>query len=294
MRVNLHIGFHKCGTTAVQVGLARSRPALAATGVIYPAAHCWIDGHHLLPWALVGDKREIVGAVTPAQLLDTWFAEAAGQKAETMVLSSEEFEFLPAPAIGRLSKLLRGHDVRVFVYVRPQDEYLIAEYKQFVRMPDTAFSGTIEEFFETYRPQLNARFDYFEVTQRWVGHFGADRIGVTSYHRPSLVGRDVLADFVDAAGLPAFDLPADRDRNVSWSDLTSMMMAKLNGVGVLGDKREDAARELERIVEQKGLAAELLDAGARAALLSRCRASNEKLLARFPVRGDGRRLLGGL
>jgi hypothetical protein len=288
MRVKLHIGLHKCGSTAVQVGMARSRSALAANGVIYPAAHCWIDGHHLLSWALAGDARS---ELTPEQLLDAWFAEAAGQKAEIMVLSSEEFEFLTAPEIGPLRALLDGHEVAIFVYVRPQDEYLIAEYKQFVRMADTAFSGSIEDFYNKYRPQLNQRFDYYEVLQRWVGHFGAECINVTSYHRASLVGGDVLADFVDAAGLPAFDLPDDRDQNVSWSDLTTRLIAKLNGAGISGGKREEIARQLEQIVNQCGLEADLLDAGARTALLSSCRPGNRKLLAEFPVRGDAGRLV---
>ena len=174
---------------------------------------------------------------------------------------------------------------------RPQDEYLVSEYKQFVRMPDTAFSGTIEDFYDKYRPQLNARFDYHAVIQRWVAQFGAGRIVVTSYHRPGLVGGDALADFVAAARLPSFELPDDRDRNVSWSDLTARIMARLNGAGISRDRREDVAGQLDKIVKDRGLAADLLDHGARAALLEGCRAGNQKLLLEFAVRGDAARLV---
>lgn len=289
MRIKLHIGFHKCGSSAVQVGMARSRALFADRGVCYPAVHSLLDGHHRLAWALSGAKKANLEPIVPEALLAAWFAEAAEQNAEIMVLSSEEFEFLQPAAVRRLRALLEGHEVEIYAYVRPQDEYFVSEYKQHVRMAETAFSDPIAHFY--YRHQLNGRFNYFSLMNRWALPFGNDHITIGSYHRPGLKNQDMLADFIEAAGLPEIALPESRDANVSWSNLTSVIMAKLNRLGIAAGKREPLAAHLDRIARQRGPDIELLDAAARAAFMTSYRLSNQKLLAEFRVRGDAGRLL---
>ncbi len=288
MRIKIHIGFHKCGSTALQFGLARSREALAAQGVIYPASHCFLEAHHQLPWVLMERKRPESEDISPAELMEDWLAEAAAQQAEVMILSSEEFEFLHPAHLQRLKPLLKGHEVEIYVYIRPQDEFLIAEYKQNVRMSATSFSGTADHFY--YRHQLNNRFNYLGIIHRWASQFGAANINITSYHRPSLKNQDILADFSDAADLPPFELPLEREHNSSWGNLTAKAMAKINRIGIAPMKREQLARELDAITSRLGLEIDLLDAGARAALMTSFRWSNQKLLTDFKVRGDADRL----
>ena len=294
MRVKLHIGFHKCGSSALQVGMAKCRLELVAKGVLYPTTHSLWDGHHKLAWALINKHPSIAKGhrsdeQSSEQLLDAWFSEATDNRSEVIVLSSEEFEFLPPNAISRLKALLAGHDVEIYAYVRPQDEYLISEYKQQVRMAETAYSGTIDHFF--YQHQLNGRFNYWGIMNRWAACFGAGSVIVTSYHRPGLVGQDMLTDFAAAANLPPFDLPKEREQNVSWGNLTSKVMAEINAFGIPPTKRSELAEQLDKIVKRQNIEVELLDVGRRKALIASYKESNQKLLSDFAVRGDASRLL---
>jgi len=291
MQIKLHIGFHKCGSTALQFAMAQSRSALAAAGVVYPSAHCVLDAHHRLAWSLSGRKIPGFDNIPAEQLFEAWLAEAVAQQAEMMVLSSEDFEFLAPPAVERLGKLLQGHQVEIYVYLRPQDEYLIAEYKQHVRMMDTAFGGTIDEFYARYLYEMSVRFDYPEIVGRWADRFGIDRVKVTSYYRPGLIDGDILADFAAAGGLPAFAMPSAREHNVTWTNLTTLIFAKLNVIGFSPETRVALSRDLDLVVAQKQLEVELLTAAKRNALISKHRASNAKLLAAYQVRGDAGRLL---
>ena len=51
----IHAGFHKTGTTSIQVSLTQKRKILSKLGYLYPHAGIpdWAKfGHHLLPWSI--------------------------------------------------------------------------------------------------------------------------------------------------------------------------------------------------------------------------------------------------
>jgi len=291
VQVSIHIGFHKAGSTALQKGLVRAREILARQGVVYPRAHVVWDAHHMLPWALLSVRREAFDGTPPEKTIADWRAEAEDAGVDAILISSEDFEFLGPQAIRRIRKALGSADVDIYAYVRPQDEYLIAEYKQHVRMAETSFGGSIEQFY--YRFPFNGRFNYYQIACRWAEAFGRDRVHVTVYDRQSLVDQDILADFAQWTGLPPLDqYNGGEDKNVSWTNLTALVVSRLNREGRIKPVlREQLAVRLDQIVKQKGLEVELLDGGARTALIECFRESNRKMLAEFPARGDTDRLI---
>ena len=86
MRIILHIGVYKTGTTAVQSFLARNRSALAEQGVLYPESFTRFDAHHPLPWALGVGHRDKDSSVRPDEVARAVLQEAESAKAETVIL----------------------------------------------------------------------------------------------------------------------------------------------------------------------------------------------------------------
>ena len=81
MKLFLHAGIHRTGTTSLQRALARNRDRLRAGGIVYPGEE---TNHQPLVWAL---HRGQAGAEAVLDLV-----EAAGTEgADRMILSGEDF-----------------------------------------------------------------------------------------------------------------------------------------------------------------------------------------------------------
>ena len=82
MRLVIHLGLHKTGSTWLQHLLNRNQPALAARGIWYSPQPGY-PAHHHAAWRL------LVGDTAP---LGTMIAEARAADCQTLILSSEDLE----------------------------------------------------------------------------------------------------------------------------------------------------------------------------------------------------------
>jgi hypothetical protein len=130
----LHIGFRKCGTSALQSALRQARPDLPALGVEYPGIHLnhttaaravtqrttgWVSrGAKPMPRK---DWRELVDQV------------AAVGDDHKAVVSSEFFEVAEEATIGTIAAGLGGDRLHVVVTVRPLDRILPSAWQQSVQ-----------------------------------------------------------------------------------------------------------------------------------------------------------------
>lgn len=215
MKILLHIGSPKTGTTALQHALARSRSELLQAGYLYPA----IEGeanHHLL--SLYGRPERPPRIFTqgthkpdPKQL------RAKGEMAiraieyqvgehapHTLVLSSETFfesrkiSDSGIRTIDRLWKL--SEDIHVICYLRDPVDYALSHLGQTLKathvLPICISS-----------PNYVSALDIFR---------GSPNIHVLFYDRASLIGGNVVSDFWSEFLKPSATATGD-DRNVSLS-----------------------------------------------------------------------------
>jgi hypothetical protein len=191
MRLILHIGMPKAGSTALQKALAKSRRALRKAGILYPKG---TFNHNFL----------IAGMVTPAHLgrvFEQHYADNADavgrdftafwrnivdaieRHRPSMVVMSGEYLFdgLGRAGPGPLRALLAplGAQTEIVCYVRrPSDQYL-ALVQQWLKA-----SWEIDPVRPmTYRPQLEA------------AAAAADRLHVIPYDRSQFPDADIVADF---------------------------------------------------------------------------------------------------
>lgn len=88
----VHIGTHKTGTTSIQNFLRTHASSLRECGIFVPTAGTLsqVSGHHNIAWQVRNDPRyrTNVGGI------DELVAELKHSRANTMVISSEDFEYL--------------------------------------------------------------------------------------------------------------------------------------------------------------------------------------------------------
>lgn len=257
MRFIIHLGTHKTGTTALQSFLSRNRKRLQKQRILYPRFAERDNAHHEFAWRISGrvDKGDI--AVAPRVFVENFVREAESEGSESVILSSEEFEFIRGPSqIAQLGELLGGHDVLLIVYLRRQDFYLESEYGQHLRMYQTRETKTLMEFLCRYG--LSDRFNYRRTLAPWSRVFGDENIRVRRYQRASFRGGSIFSDFADAASFETtsdWDLPAAQQSNQGVSALGAMALRVFNRIDLPSDRHFavlNAIAEVER--SENGLA----------------------------------------
>lgn len=216
MRVILHIGTHKTGTTSIQEFCQGNRSHLASAGIDYPQTYLVPSrryfGHHCLPWQLLGqgpDRRPWPDGLDDP--LGDLRERVERDDAAAVLLSSENFCRLGSDGVERLRDALAGVRVDVMLYLRRQDLYLQSLYQTAVL--HSGFEGDITSL------AGSVELDYGPLVERWSDAFGADRLHLAAFEPAQLAGGDIVVDFhrrVAGLGLPqwpaleALARPAER------------------------------------------------------------------------------------
>ena len=191
MRILLHIGTHKTGTTSIQKFCARNRERLRAGGLWYPdydliGAEGHYAHHHL--------ANAIAGLPTSRGVLadaERYFAAVRRQAGvdETVLISAESFwrhvsppvelsknEVQAAGGLGpywagrrafvaRVAEMAGAEGVEIAVVLRRQDDCAESMFKE--RVKGTAYA----ESFDAYLDAFSHRFQYFDQLSVWAEFF---------------------------------------------------------------------------------------------------------------------------
>jgi len=144
MKITVHIGSTKTGSSALQMHLAQSREKLKEVGILYPEIGTKSNAHHVLfasahPGAW-GMHRDVLTADVKERFeyfrstLTNIVNEASASKASHLVLSSEYWWGLFPDKFQRLiSSQFKHHELRLVACVRRQDRWLEASYLQAIK-----------------------------------------------------------------------------------------------------------------------------------------------------------------
>jgi hypothetical protein len=230
MKILLHIGQSKTGTTAIQTFLTLNRRRLQKAGVTYPMPkmnRLTIDvGNH----NAVADSLLEVSSY-PFLTADVYFrqfyAECERTKAKRMILSAEHFwgghpRLWEAPdentywalyrkKLETLASHLRGHEVSILVYLRPQVDWLaslISHNISFGWLP--LDNSLVANLYESDRQHFNLckpALRYSKILDIWNEIIAPESIVAVPYVRERLFQKSSIADFLRRAHLDHIDLP---------------------------------------------------------------------------------------
>lgn len=218
VRIILHIGSTKTGSTYLQHLMEQNRPVLLQQGIWYPEVGLFWQanrphkqaGHaHFAPAAIQG-KEELRDYVETG--LD--ILRRLGSPIHTIVLSSEAF-FLNENA-PLLADYFGDYDTRMIVYLRRQDDWANSQYAEFVA--GGAVGRVSESMADWLRLDVTRkRLDYYGILERWAEKLDRSRIIVRPFERSQLCNNDLVSDFAAAVNLPqlrGLPLPPDDKTNL--------------------------------------------------------------------------------
>jgi hypothetical protein len=192
MKVFLHIGAPKTGSSAIQLFLNNNRARLLKSGFYYPK-------HNLDPNKVSGGHGELAryletNQVAEAEALrDKWFAEAKESNC-ALLLSAEGF-FRQSK---KLNEFFLGCDVTVIAYLRDPIEYLISIHNQSVKRHFS--TKNLQEFLQRILVS-NDRSANGTIFKEWIYFFGKNRIKVVPYHVPYFPKGQIERSFLDSLSI---------------------------------------------------------------------------------------------
>lgn len=221
MKLLLHIGTGKTGTTTIQNVFARCRDNLAQHSILYPRAF-GAQNHEAVSVACgdfhPGFSTNKVKEVKTAEDRDTFLEKIKAQvleeidavKPDMMVVSNEHlFEKIRTPDnISRIKRLFNGiaTEIKIVLYARPQAEFAATVYAELMRM------GSYVDY-DQFMSQKRTRdlLDYYGGLRVWADGFGDENIAFRVFDRKRLINQDVLADFANLGGIDPALLVSEMD-----------------------------------------------------------------------------------
>lgn len=294
MKIVLHIGTHKTGTSALQSFCGFNRESLMERGVLYPKLANKSNSFNFLAAYLafgrIDDVRRFFArAVKAAQRVN----------ARTILVSSESFYAMTSffyrlydrpcgdyweyerQCISTLRTCLpNGVECEVYCYVRCQDRFLESLYNQCIKH-EVGFGGDIVAFQGCMRDSL----DYIRQLEIWEEVFGSDAVHVHSYERVAdQLPEDFLNWALNIVSTEGFTPLGERANERLSRDLLEYKRI-LNRIGL---SRADAATamvqviRLAQIMGDDGSHHDYLSSGERQTLIQEFAESNVLLVSRYP------------
>ena len=278
MRLIVHAGIHRTGTTSIQKCLERNRDLLAKRGVHYPASQ---GGRHRT------FMKQAIDPATAKSAIATLIDEAP-EGTETIVISNEDFS--QQKNVAWLTEARERLDVDVVFYVIRQDRWIMSWYNQHVksawnapisRMTPDAFLDEIDRFHW---------LDYAALTRRWSEPLAEGRLRLRVLE-PGQV-EDVTADFLEFAVGDTDGLDLRRPHlNRSLPGPVLEFTRLLNEMGFAKDQRPLILRALAQPTETYGRAQPIYPPAVRNDIIARFAETNAQVAKDLLGREDGRLFL---
>ena len=199
MKLILHIGTDKTGSTAIQKHLYINRQWLLARGVYIPLTGLGKDNGH-------GD---LLTTMEPEQMttLSEELAAAKSEGYESAVISWEGMCFMKASKIGCLVKMLRSDNLWVLVYLREQADIVQTGYLQGIKTNGNSLQiadfqkgpwgrSGLRALLLCYSPMRN----YARLLRKWMRLIPKGHVIIREFQKDLLVNRNVVDDFLSVLG----------------------------------------------------------------------------------------------
>lgn len=250
MRLVLHIGSTKTGSSALQATLyARRHVLLEEANALYPDRGIAAGAHHLLAaaihpgaWRLHADELPEDRAAYFAETAAAIREDLAATGADTLVISSEYLWGSLPPRIYRaFAAGFPDMSVEIVAFLRRQDEWAISSYLQAVKYGERR---PFREWAELALVKPTSGLHYFRVVNRWAHFLGARKVHILRY---ADARRHVYASFCERLGLPtATDFEVARVNPSPSAEGLALLLA-VNRSDLSDEEKKERRREIMRI-----------------------------------------------
>lgn len=189
MKIILHIGEGKTGTTSIQHFLSTKREYLSELGILYhtPASsvnHVCLAARLGVPVRVSKDNLVALKAESD-RLFSQLKTQVEGRNYHAIVISVEHiFTASPDVALSYLGHYFDEKNIHVLAYIRDPVSQYVSRMQQ-----------RIKASYLIVPPYRYSR-DVYSPMKRWVDRLSLDRVHVKPFSRDCLLSSDVLVDFL--------------------------------------------------------------------------------------------------
>ena len=242
MKLILHIGQSKTGTTALQSFLLSNKNRLAQEGILYP--DYYLTGMPLNTLNHNSFAEELSGltrhpCLTFEEYCKQFTQEMKSTGCETMILSAESF--FGAPQIWRLKEgqdfweayqqklenlrhFTSGFDTDIIGYFRSPEDWFESAVSQIIRYAGLLGKNVYEsdeELFSLFKPHL----DYPKLLTLWHEIIEPEQMMILPYERDRLENQDIVQDFCKRIGSDCRSLNFETLKHKTHSSLDKRYIA---------------------------------------------------------------------
>ena len=257
MKLVLHIGTYKTGTTALQEFLRANQSALSRNGFHYAATGSGLNANAVANAVALGDLQ------TPREFFQQEFEAAASRGAHTVVVSAENFYSMnlvaavfskrelgdafaeQRQAVERLGGVLPGSlsGVRLVCYFRRPDRFAESLYNQRIKYEN------YDEPFDQYLRLIESALAYDRNASIWADMFGKSNCVFKIYESvPGDIRAEFLHDILDVAEPGSFVTETSRVNERMSRDVLEFKRS-LNAR--IPDRERDVQYRIVSLVDQQ-------------------------------------------
>lgn len=216
MKLHIHFGVHRTGTTSIHKALSGSVGILRSHGVLYP--NLGVNHRHVkLAWQLKSGK------VAPEEVVRRIRAEC-NDLTQQVILTSEDFCLIDIETW--LALLSKHFDVTASVYIKRQDRWLESWYNQHIKWPwASKFSSATPEFFIENMKDFYW-IDYKKLLGRITSVVPRDKLYVNVAGEGGV--KDTVSDFLSHVGIDQRWLNSYQDGNASLTSARLDIVRRLD------------------------------------------------------------------
>lgn len=228
MRLILHPGHSKCGSTSIQKSLLKNRAALEEKGVLVPDPQMRVKGEK--GFNPVGETprpffKRVMDASDASELKYRVeeITRFAGASDRTLVISAENLvNRLKSPAGEKVHHALQEsfEDVKVIYYIKPIKHFLLSAWQQWGCKKGVSFDRFVINSSKSGNPSYCVAADLFSKV------YGKDGLYLNMVDQSLLYKGDLLEDFYNQAGistksLDTTSIPANKSLSPALCSLLS-------------------------------------------------------------------------
>lgn len=264
----LHIGSQKTGTTSIQVFLKNNPSLLDDNKINFIRSGRTNIAHNSMLQYIRAGKGQQIGRNIVGEMLR--------QPDHTHVLSSEMF------FRGGIADFFEQHfpeniraNTRVLVYLRRQDKYIEAMYKQ--KLKNGRFLGSPE----AYR-RKKGQVNYLSVLERYGNVFGVENIDVRPFERTHFPNGDIIRDVAALLGITNLE-----DHAIETGTANATLSREVSALlGLMSQSTDVNTREIIRdLIQHRPAGAirsqDCFDTKTCRQIMETCRDQNEALRQKF-------------
>ncbi len=213
MKITLHIGVEKTGSTSIQHYLSQNREDLQKQGVLYAESLSLPNNDYLVAFSQDAGKKSDIRARygmadNPEEIEkfrkkveDDLRREIAISNPENLIISNEHLtsRLNSSEELNRLFDFLTGfsRNIELIIYLRRQDSLLESLYSTAIK------SGNTYDF-DTYFQKIWKRHDlhFYSLLKMWEDFVPREKMKVRIFEKEKLLNQDIVDDFLSLVKIP--------------------------------------------------------------------------------------------